>query len=212
MAVVLAMPGDHDQAGRWLAGEQAARTVAQVFLAAEDDPRHEALRRARRAAVLALLDARIDPRETRYTGMAPRRGCALFTVLGAEPGLERLAGYVESLWDGPPEAEDLEMRLDWLQAARTDAVKLLVLYSIQQRPPELPDAGLARAESLLVPLEAVPHLAASATAALALLRGCITPEAQRAQAARRWPTTRLGLWWHVVKLRCRAWFARPGRR
>lgn len=170
MAQVLAMPATYDEGGAWLAGNEAARVIAQVFLSEEEDE-DEPTRRARRNDILHFLDTRIDPTETHYTGLAPEPGCALFAVLGGPPGLGRLAGFIEQFWESPVDVADLHTRIAWLERAATDEVKLLVLCSIKEWDTPLSATDLQRAASALSPLLDVPDLASSAKAVLAVLSG-----------------------------------------
>ena len=208
-ALVLAMPATYDEAGAWQAGEQAACVMAQVFVVDEDDPLSEAaVKRTRRDRMLHFLDTHIDPAGTRYTGMAPHPGCALFIDLGGAPGLGRLSGYVESLWEGPVDEGDFRSRLDWLERAATDAVKLLVLCSIKTRPAVVTNADLERAERVLTPLLDAEPLMPSTAAALAVLRGEAIAEGQQDDGDEAFPTTRPGFWWYLWKTRLRGWWAR----
>jgi hypothetical protein len=207
LAVVLEMPETHDEAGKWQLGEGAASVVAQVFCADEDSPTREALKRSRREAVLDFLDAHIDSDGTTYSGMAPRPGAALFYEVGGAPGLERLVGFIESLWGSPLNSQDLGFRLGCLKRARHDEVKLVVLCSIKDRPDGLSSADVALAEPQLKSLEVVDHLATAATAALAVLRGAHADRPQHCEPGER---TRNRVWrgWSALKGRLSSWLTR----
>jgi hypothetical protein len=137
----------------------------------------------------------------------------LFIDLGGAPGLGRLAGYVETLWDSPADRQDLRKRVEWVAHARTDEVRLIALCSIRERPPGTTDHDVERAGRVCTLLLEVPHLGPAAAAALGVLQND-PPEAAGAKRAGQgkpneaFPTTRLGLRWHLWRARLRGWLAR----
>ena len=69
--------------------------------------------------VLDAIDAHVDPAGTTYSGMAPDPGCAAFYGVGGPAWVERLVGYLQSMWRAPVNAADLRFRLDALERAQT---------------------------------------------------------------------------------------------
>ena len=129
--------------------------------------------------VLDAIDAHVDPAGTTYSGMAPDPGCAAFYGVGGPAWVERLVGYLQSMWRAPVNAADLRFRLDALERAQTREVKLLIARSIHALPGDVTDDDTARGQEVVSALLADQDLMRTAEKALRVLRG--EPEPMRAE-------------------------------